>query len=164
MKKVIKLGLMSISGCNIIKNIIGNFKLINHDKYLQNSDRCYLVKNEECKGRKVIVNNDYLMIYPYKIKIDRCIGSCNSKNNPYFKVRLPDTVKNISVKFFNLLTQKNVLRNISFHQSCKCKCLLDEKICNNLLKWNKDKCRCECLEIKTVKLVILGMSIIVNVK
>ena len=40
------------------------------------------------------------------------------------------------------------LKNISFHQSCKCGCLLDEKVCNNLQKWNKDKCRCECLEIK----------------
>ena len=26
--------------------------------------------------------------------------------------------------------------------------LLDEKVCNNLQKWNKDKSRCECLKIK----------------
>ena len=60
-KKLIILGLMSISGCNIIKNITGNFKLINPDNFLQNSDKCCLLKNEECKV-KVIVNNDYLMI------------------------------------------------------------------------------------------------------
>ena len=47
-----------------------------------------------------------------------------------------------------MLSEKNVLKNISFHKNCKCGCLLDEKICNNLQKWNKDKCRCECLEIK----------------
>ena len=52
---------MSISGCNIIKNITGNFKLINPDNFLQNSDKCCLLKNEECKV-KVIVNNNYLMI------------------------------------------------------------------------------------------------------
>ena len=41
-----------------------------------------------------------------------------------------------------------VFKNISFHQSCKCGCLLDKKVFNNFQKWNKDKCRCECLEIK----------------
>ena len=67
------------------------------------------------------------MTYPYKIGVDRCIGSCNDKDNTYFKVCLPDSIKNISVKSFDLLSKKNVLKNISFHQSCKCGCLLDEK-------------------------------------
>ena len=33
------------------------------------------------------------MAYPYKIGVDRCIGRCNDKDNPYFKVCLPDSVK-----------------------------------------------------------------------
>ena len=37
---------------------------------------------------------------------------------------------------------------MSFHESCKCGCLLDEKVCNNKKRWNKEKCRCECLEVK----------------
>ena len=106
-----------------------------------------MLKNQECKVRKVIIDNDY-MTFPYKIGVDRFIGSCNDKDNPYFKVCLPDSIKNISVKSFDLLSKKNVLKNISFHQSCKCDCLLDEKVCNNLQKWNKDECRCECLKIK----------------
>ena len=73
--------------------------------------------------------------------MNRCIGSCNNKYNPYYKVCFPDSIKNISAKFFNLLTQKNALKNISIHQNCKCRYLLDEKVCNNLQKWNKDKCR-----------------------
>ena len=44
-----------------------------------------------------------------------------------------------------------MFRNISFHKICKCGCLLDEKVCNNLQKWNKDKCRCQCLKIKKCK-------------
>ena len=59
------------------------------------------------------------MTFSYKIKVDKCVGSCNDVNNPYFKVCLPDIVKNISVKVFNLISRKNVLRNISFHESCK---------------------------------------------
>ena len=74
------------------------------------------------------------MTFPYKIKVDNCIGSCNDKDNPYFKVCLPNSVKNISVKSFDLILEKLVFKNISFHQSCKCGYLLDEKVCNNLQK------------------------------
>ena len=88
------------------------------------------------------------MTFAYEIKVDKCVGSCNDVENPYFKVCLPDSVKNISVKVFDLISKKNVLKNITFHKSCKCDCLLDEKSCNNKQRWNKDKCRFECLEIK----------------
>ena len=111
------------------------------------SGYCLLLKNQKCKVRKVIIDNDY-MTFPYKIRVDKCIGSCNNKDNPYFKICLPNSVKNISVKSFDLISEKLVFKNISFHQSCKCGCLLDEKVCNNLQKWNKDKCRCGCLKIK----------------
>ena len=122
------------------------------------SGYCLLLKNQECKVRKVIVYNDYMTL-PYKIGVDRCIGSCNYKSNPYYKVCFPGSVKNITVKSLDLISQKLVLKNISFHQSCKCGCLLDEKVCNNLQKWNKDECRCECLKIKKCK---IGYSWIVN--
>ena len=106
-----------------------------------------MLKNPECPARKLIIGNDYIT-FPYKIGVDRYIGSCNDKDNPYFKFCLPDSIKNVSVKSFDLTSKKNVIKNISFHQSCKCGCLLDENVCNNLQKWNKDKCRCECLKIK----------------
>ena len=92
------------------------------------------------------------MTFPYKIGVDKCIGSCSDVNNPYFKVCLPDSIKNISVKSFDLLSKKNVLKTISFHQSCKCGYLLDEKVCNNLQRWNGNKYRCECLKIKKFKI------------
>ena len=82
------------------------------------------------------------MAFPYKIKADKCVGRCNDKNNPYFKVCVPNVVKNVSVKVFDLISQKNDLRNVTVHKSCRCGYLLDEKVCNNKQKWNKDKCRC----------------------
>ena len=106
-----------------------------------------LLKDQKCKVKKVIIDSDY-MTFPYKIKVDRCVGSCNDVNNLYFKVCSPDIVKNISVKVFDLISRKKVLRNVTFHKICKCDCLLDEKVSNNRQKWNKEKCRCECLEIK----------------
>ena len=105
-----------------------------------NSLKCVSLKNQECKVRKVIINNDY-MTFPYKIGINRCVESCNDVNSPYFKVCTPDIVKNISVKVFDLTFQQNKFRNITFAERCKCDCLLDEKVCNNKEKWNKNKCR-----------------------
>ena len=52
---------------------------------------CLILKNQECKVRKVIIANDY-MIFPYKISINRCIGSCNNKNNPCFKTCLSNSI------------------------------------------------------------------------
>ena len=80
--------------------ISGNFKIFTQDK-----SSCYLLKNEECNVRKVIIDNDY-MTFLYKIKVDKCVGSCNDKENPYFKVCLPDSIKNITVKSFDLLSKK----------------------------------------------------------
>ena len=82
---------------------------------------CLLLKNQECAVRIVIIDNGY-MTFPYKIGVDRCIGSCNDKGNPFLKFCLPDSIKNINVKSFDIISKRNVLRNISFHQSCKCGC------------------------------------------
>ena len=88
------------------------------------------------------------MTFPYKIKVDKWIGSCNDRDNLYFKICTLGIVKNVSVKVFDVISQQFVLKNITFHENCKCDCLLDEKVCNNKQKWNKNKSRFECLEIK----------------
>ena len=88
------------------------------------------------------------MTFPYKIKVDRCIGSCNNITNPYSRVYVPDIVKNISVRGFDLISQQNELRNIEFHESCKCNCLLNQPVYNDKQRWNGDQCKCECLIIE----------------
>ena len=77
------------------------------------------------------------MTFPYKISINRCIGGCNDKNNSYFKTCLPNSIRNISFKSLDLLSNKYIFKNISFHQDCTCVCLLDNNFCNNLQKFNK---------------------------
>ena len=147
-KKVLILVLMSSNlGSNIIKSITGNFIKLSPKHFMRSQPNCLLLNNQECAVKKVIIDNDY-MTFPCKIKVDQCVGICNDKDNPYFKVCTADIVKNISVNVFDLISRKNVLKNVRFHESCKCDCLLDEKVCNNKQKWNKDKSRCECLEIK----------------
>ena len=87
------------------------------------------------------------MFYPYSIKINKCKGSCNTINDPYAKLCVPDTIKNINVKLFNAMSRTNEASHIEWYKSCQCKCRLDASVCNNKQRWNEDKCRCERKEL-----------------
>ena len=74
------------------------------------------INNQECKARpKIInVNNDEPVFYPYSIKVNKCGGSCSNINDPYSKLCVPDIVKNMNVKVFNLMSRINETRQIIF--------------------------------------------------
>ena len=107
------------------------------------------MKNQECKVRpKIInVNSNEPIFYPFSIKTNKCSGSCNNINNPYAKICVPDVIKDLNVKVFNLMSRTNETRHIKWHETCKCKCRLDASVCSNKLRWNNNKCRCECKEL-----------------
>ena len=60
---------------------------------------------------------------------------------------VPDVIKNLNVKVFNLRSRTNETWRIKWYETCKCKCRLDASICNNKQRWNDDKCRRECKEL-----------------
>ena len=102
------------------------------------------MKNQECKVRPEIinVNSNSPIFYPFSIKINKCRGNCNNINNPYAKICVPDVIKDLDVKVFNLMSRTNESRFIKCHEKCKCECSLDAIVCNNKQRWNKNKCRC----------------------
>ena len=104
------------------------------------------MNNQKCKIRRQIINinSNESLFYPYRVKINECSGSCNNINDPYAKLCVPDFVKNINVRVFNLMSRTNETRHIEWYETCKCKCRLDASVCNNKQRWNNDKCRCEC--------------------
>ena len=79
--------------------------------------------------------------------INKCKGSCNFTNDPHAKLCIPETIKNINDKVFNLMSRTNETRHIDWHKTCKCKCRLNTSVCNNKQRWNEEKCRCECKEL-----------------
>ena len=120
----------------------GNLSSVNSLEYIS-------LKNQDCKVRPEIVNingNDSIF-YPFSIKINKCSGNCNNISNPYARICVPDTVKNLNVKVFNLMSLTNETRHVKWHETCKCICRLDGIICNSKQRWNEDKCRCECKEL-----------------
>ena len=46
-----------------------------------------------------------------------------------------------------MLSRTNETRHIKWHETCKCKCRLDESVCNNKQRWNEDKYMWACKEL-----------------
>ena len=116
---------------------------------------CISMSNQECKARPKIIdiNNNEPVFYPYSIKINKCSRSCSNINDPYAKLCIPDIIKNLNVKIFNLMSRINETRQIIWHETYKCVCKLTSAVCNTRQIWNNDKCRCECKEYLVNKMV-----------
>ena len=48
----------------------------------------------------------------FSINVNKCSGSCNSINDPYAELCVPDIIKNTNVKVYNLMKQINETRHI----------------------------------------------------
>ena len=94
------------------------------------------MNNQECKVRLQIVNlnRDEPVFFPFSIKISKCSGSCNNINNPYGKLSVPNAVKNLNIKVFNLMSRTNETKHIEWHEICKCKYRLDADVCKQTLE------------------------------
>ena len=98
-----------------------------------NSLKYISMNNQECKVRPQIfnANSEEPVFFPFSIKTSKCSGSCNSINNPYAKLCVPDVLENLNFKAFNLMSRTNETRHIEWHKTYKCKCRLDASVCNN---------------------------------
>ena len=110
---------------------------------------CISLKNRECKVRPKIAdtNSNNPILYPFSVKINKCSGNFNNINDPYAKICVPDTIKDLNVRVINLMSRTNETRHIKWHKTCKCIYRLNKFIFNSKQRWNEDKCRCECIEL-----------------
>ena len=91
--------------------------------------------------------NEYsqeLHYYPFAVKFDRCIGSCNTLNDLSNKLYVPNKTEDLNINVLNMITGINEQKTLTKDVSCKYKCKFDGRKCNSNQKWNNDKCRCEC--------------------
>ena len=75
---------------------------------------CISMKNQEFKLRPEIinVNSNEPVFYPFSIKTNKCSGSYNNINDPYAKICVPNVIKDLNVKLFNLMSRTNETRHI----------------------------------------------------
>ena len=76
------------------------------------------MNNQKCKVRPKIVdtNRNNPMFYLFSIKVNKCSGNCNNINNPYAKICVLDTVKDLNVRVFNLMSRTNETRHIKWQK------------------------------------------------
>ena len=70
---------------------------------------CISMNNQACEiGPEIInVNNNGPTFYPFSITTSKCSGSCNNINDAHAKIYVPEDVKNLNVKVFNLISTTN---------------------------------------------------------
>ena len=73
---------------------------------------CVSVNNQQCKVRPEFpdINSNNPMFYAFSVKINRCSGNCNNINDPYAKICVPNIVKDLNVRIFNLMSRTNETR------------------------------------------------------
>ena len=117
---------------------------------------CMSVTNQICKPRPKILDVNAVsepVYYPYSVLINKCSGSCNDINDPMAKICVPDIVKSVNMKVYDLLMRVNETRSVLWHETCKCVCQLTSAVCNSKQIWNTDTCTCDCNEDFADKMV-----------
>ena len=59
------------------------------------------------------------------VKLDSCIGSCNTLNNLSNKVCVPNKTEDLHLSLFNMITEVNESKTLTEHIACKCKWIFD---------------------------------------
>ena len=96
-----------------------------------NHTKCALLSNHKCMSQSTLINlhpNEYSQefhYYPFAVKLDRCVGSCNTLNDLPNKVCVPNKTENLNLSMFNMITGINESKILTKHISCEGKCKFD---------------------------------------
>ena len=98
--------------------------------------KCVSLNNLSSQARPTLVNvnSNEPLYYLFNVSVDKCGESCNTIDNPYTRVYVPNEIENINAKGFNLISRVNETRFLDYHESCECKCRLNESVCNSMQK------------------------------
>ena len=105
---------------------------------VSNHTKCVSVSNQKCMIQAILTNlhpNDHSQefhYYPISVKLDRCVGNCNTIIDLSIKVCIPNKTEDLNLSFFNMITGINESKTLTKHISCEWKCKLDETKCNSI--------------------------------
>ena len=109
-----------------------------------------LLSNQKCLIQPTLINlhhNKYSQefhYYPFAVKLDRYVGSCNTLNDLSNNVCVPNKTEHLNLSVFNMITGMSGSKALTRHLSCKCKWRSDGRKFNSNQWWNTDKRWCEC--------------------
>ena len=88
---------------------------------------------------RIDINLNELKYYPFMSSLTKCTGICNVLSP---KICVPKETKEINVKAFNMMINKDESKAMTEDISCDSK--FNSTTCNPKLKWNSKTCQCEC--------------------
>ena len=91
--------------------------------------KCLFLNDQPCMVRRTIVHTNpvELKYYPFMISSNKCTATCNVLST---KKCVPRETKDINVKAFNMITNKDEAKAMAEHISCDCKCKFNSTTCN----------------------------------
>ena len=110
----------------------------NYTKYVS-------LSNQKCEIQPTLTNlhpNEYsqeFYYYSLPVKLDRCVGGCNTLNDLTTKVCIPNKTEDLNLSVFNIIAGINELKTLTKHISCECKCKFDGTKCTSNQWWNNNK-------------------------
>ena len=121
----------------IIKKVF--ILLLSNIVNVSKNTQCVLSSNQKYMTQPTHINLDpndcsqEFHNYPFAVKLDRCVGSCNTLNDLSNKVRVSNKTEDLNLSVFNMITGINESETLIKHVPC-----------NSDQWWNNDKCQCEC--------------------
>ena len=108
-----------------------------------------LLSNQKCMTQPTLINlhpNEYnqeFYFYPFAVKLDRCVESCNRVNDLSNKVCVPSNTGDLNLSVLSMIAGTNESKTLAKHISCECKGKFNIRKCNSDQFWNKGKYLCE---------------------
>ena len=80
--------------------------------------KCVSLNNQPYQAGPTLldVNSYELLYYSFVVNVNKCCGSCTTIDDPYARICVPNKVKNMNVKVFNLISRVNETRFLVQHE------------------------------------------------
>ena len=88
--------------------------------------KCTSLSNQKCEIQPTLINlhpDEYskeLHYYPFAVKLDKCVGSCNNLNDLSSKVFVPSKTEDLNLSVVNMITEISKLKTLTKCISCEC--------------------------------------------
>ena len=135
-----------------------------------NHTKCMSLSNQKCMIQPTLISvhsNEYSQefhYYPFAVKLDRCVRSCNTLNDLSNKVRVRNKTEDLSLSVFNMIIGINESKTLARHYHANVNLDLMEK---NIIQINGGimlNVNVSLKNIMHVKKIIFGIIVHVVVK
>ena len=99
------------------------------------------LSNQKCVIQPILINlhpyecSQEFHYYPFAVKLDWFVGSCNTINDLSNKVYIPNKTEDINLSLFNMITGISESKTLKKHISCECRCKLEGTKSNSNQWW-----------------------------